>query len=77
MMTPVDGLVTRLTDGIKAVIDSQYLEDLKVMIHRGMAGVVRHGRHAGGRADGYRTTGKKGALEIDPAEALRGASHFR
>ena len=69
MMTPVDGVVTRLTDGIKAVIDSQYLEDLKVMIYRGMAGVVRDGRHAGGKAYGYRTTGKKGVLEINPAEA--------
>jgi site-specific DNA recombinase len=40
MMTPVDGIVTRLTDGIKAVIDSQYLEDLKIMIHRGTAGTL-------------------------------------
>jgi site-specific DNA recombinase len=69
MMTPVDGVVTRLTDGIKAVIDSQYLEDLKVMIRRGMAGVVRDGRHAGGKAYGYRSTGKKGILEIDPGQA--------
>jgi DNA invertase Pin-like site-specific DNA recombinase len=69
MMTPVDGVVTRLTDGIKAVIDSQYLEDLKVMIHRGMTGVVREGRHAGGKAYGYRTTDTKGVLKINPAEA--------
>jgi hypothetical protein len=60
IMTPVDGVVTRLTDGIKAVIDSHYLEDLKVMIRRGMAGVIRDGRHAGGRAYAYRPVpGKK------------------
>ena len=69
MMTPVDGVVTRLTDGIKAVIDSQYLEDLKIMIHRGMTGVIRDGRHAGGKAYGYVTSGKKGVLEISSAEA--------
>ncbi|MCR4266451.1 recombinase family protein [Nitratireductor sp. ZSWI3] len=70
IMTPTDGEVTRLTDGIKAIIDSQYLEDLKVMIRRGMAGVTRDGRHAGGRAYGYRPVpGKPGELEIHEEEA--------
>ncbi|MGC1713655.1 MAG: recombinase family protein [Xanthobacteraceae bacterium] len=70
IMTPVDGVVTRLTDGIKAVMDSHYLEDLKVMIRRGMAGVIRDGRHAGGRAYAYRPVpGKKGELEVVPEQA--------
>jgi DNA invertase Pin-like site-specific DNA recombinase len=70
IMTPVDGVVTRLTDGIKAVIDAHYLEDLKVMIRRGMSGVVRSGRHAGGRAYGYRSIpGRPGELEIDADQA--------
>jgi hypothetical protein len=69
-MTPVDGVVTRLTDGIKAVIDSQYIEDLKVMIRRGLSGVVRDGRSAGGRAYGYRPVpGKPGELAIVEEEA--------
>src|SRR5205809_3227741 len=38
IMTPADGVVTDLTDGIRAVIDSQYLEDLKHATRRGMAG---------------------------------------
>jgi hypothetical protein len=70
IMTPVDGVVTRLTDGIKAVIDSQYIEDLKVMIRRGLSGVIRNGRSAGGRAYGYRPVlGKPGELAIIEEEA--------
>ncbi len=80
IMTPVDGVVSRLTDGIKAAIDAHQLEDLKVMIRRGMAGVIRDGRHAGGRIYGYRTVpglpgvkgrrdSGRGKLEIVEAEA--------
>jgi site-specific DNA recombinase len=34
-MTPTDGVVTDLTDGIRAVFDSQYLDDLKHAVRRG------------------------------------------
>jgi site-specific DNA recombinase len=74
LATPSDGIVSSLTDGIRAVIDSQYLEDLKVSVRRGMAGVVRDGRHAGGRAYGYRPVpGRPGELAIqeDEAEVVR------
>ncbi len=78
IVTPTDGVVTHLTDGIRAVIDSQYLEDLKGMIRRGMKGVVRDGRHAGGRAYGYRPVpGKTGHLEIIEAEAKQVRRIFR
>ena len=70
MMTIADGVVTPLTDGIRAVIDSAYLDDLKTAVRRGMAGVVRDGRNAGGRAYGYRPVpGRPGELAIAPAEA--------
>ena len=80
IMTPVDGVVSRLTDGIKAAIDAHQIEDLKIMIRRGMAGVIRDGRHAGGSVYGYRTVpglpavkGKRnsgrGKLEIVESEA--------
>lgn len=77
LMTPSDGVVTALTDGIRAVIDSQYLEDLKLMIHRGMTGLIAKGQSAGGKAYGYRPLKKfdedgepiRGELEIVQEEA--------
>jgi DNA invertase Pin-like site-specific DNA recombinase len=70
IMTTVDGVVTRMIDGFKAVMDAHQIEELKVMVHRGMAGVIRDGRHAGGRAYGYRPVkGEPGQLAIVPQEA--------
>jgi site-specific DNA recombinase len=51
--TPADGVVTPLVDGIRAVIDTQQLEDLKQHTRRGMRGVVMDGRSVGGRTYGY------------------------
>jgi site-specific DNA recombinase len=72
--TPVDGIVSRMMDGIKAVMDAHQLEDLKVMIRRGMSAVIRDGRHNGGSAYGYDCIpGKPGELEIvsEKAEIVR------
>ena len=70
IMTPADGVVTDLTDGIRAVIDSQYLDDLKHATRRGMAGVIREKRHAGGKAYGYTPVkGEPGRLIIVECEA--------
>jgi site-specific DNA recombinase len=73
IVTVADGVVSPLLHGLRTVIDSQYIADLKVAIHRGMTGVVRDGRHAGGRAYGYRPApglaGDRGRLEIVQAEA--------
>lgn len=69
--TPTYGVVTRLLDGISAVFDGNYLDDLKHATRRGMAGVVRLGKSAGGRAYGYRSVaGEAGALAIVEAEAV-------
>src|SRR6202011_846847 len=76
--TPTDGVVTPLVDGIRAVIDSQQLEDLKHHTRRGMRGRVLEGRSAGGRTYGYsvlppgpdgRGGFKRGGRTINEAEA--------
>src|SRR5205823_4163547 len=47
-----------------------FLDNLRAHTKRGMAGVIRDGRHAGGRAYGYRTLpGRPGELEINDEEA--------
>jgi site-specific DNA recombinase len=76
--TPSDGIIVPLVDGIRAVIDSQQLEDLKHHTRRGMRGRVREGRSAGGRSYGYdvlppepdgRGGFKRGGRKINEAEA--------
>jgi site-specific DNA recombinase len=70
IVTTVDGLVSPLMHGLRTIIDSQYLDDLKSAVRRGMSGVVRDGRHAGGAIYGYQSIpGKAGELEIVPEEA--------
>jgi site-specific DNA recombinase len=70
IVTTTDGVVSPLMHGLRTIIDAQYLDDLKSAVRRGMAGVIRDGRHAGGFIYGYRSVpGKPGELEIVPHEA--------
>ncbi|XLS12545.1 recombinase family protein (plasmid) [Bradyrhizobium sp. RDM4] len=55
-------------------MSEQFIENLRVHTRRGLEGVLRDGRHAGGRAYGYRAIkDKPGELEIveDEAEIVR------
>lgn len=47
------GEANSLIVGIKAIVAQQYLADLKPKIRRGMQGLIRDGKTAGGRAYGY------------------------
>jgi len=67
LITPSDGIVTAMVDGMRGIIDEQYLTDLKGTIRRGMAGLVRQGKSAGGRCYGYRP-----AHRIESGEVIRG-----
>ncbi len=67
---PVDEIVV----GFKAMIGHMFRLDNAKKVRRGMFGVVRDGRSAGGRAYGYRAVpGQAGHLEIveDEAEVIR------
>lgn len=65
-----DGQADVIQIGLRGIMGEMFLADLKHKIRRGMAGVVREGRNAGGKAYGYRpVSGKPGALEIVPHEA--------
>ena len=70
IVTIADGIVSPLLHGLRTIIDSQYLDDLKIPVRRGMSGVICDGRHAGGAIYGYRSVlGKPGELEIVPEQA--------
>lgn len=65
-----EGIANVITVGLRGIVGQLYLSDLKEKVRRGMAGVVREGRFAGGRAYGYRPTpGEPGKLVIVPEEA--------
>jgi site-specific DNA recombinase len=61
--------VTPLIDGVRAALDSEYLEDLKRHTRRGMIGRVREGLSAGGLTYAYAPGRKKGELVIIDHEA--------
>jgi site-specific DNA recombinase len=67
--TPSEGAVTPLIDGVRAALDSEYLEDLKRHTRRGMIGRVRSGLSAGGLTYGYQPGEAKGELIIVEHEA--------
>ena len=68
--TVQDGLAGEIHVGVKGLLGALYLKDLAQKTHRGQAGVVRDGRHNGGRSYGFQPLpGKPGLLEIDQAEA--------
>ena len=74
MVAVHDGKADAIQIGIRGLVGELFLRDLKQKVRRGMRGVVRDGRHAGGRAYGYRPIpGRPGELEIveDEAEVVR------
>ncbi|GGC91362.1 recombinase family protein [Chelatococcus reniformis] len=65
-----EGAVNTVLVGLRGLVGQLYREDGALKVRRGMSGVVRDGRHAGGRAYGYRADPRsKGELVVDEAEA--------
>ncbi len=71
IITAQDNIVADdLQVGVKGLFASLFLKDLAHKTRRGQAGVVRDGRHNGGRSYGYRPIpGQAGELEIEQTEA--------
>jgi site-specific DNA recombinase len=64
------GKIGKLDGALRALMSEMYIENLVLHTRRGLEGVIREGRHAGGRAYGYRAVaGKPGELEIVEEEA--------
>ena len=64
------GPISGIEGSVRAMMASYFLENLAHKVRRGQAGVIRSGRHAGGRAYGYRpVAGKRGELTIVAEEA--------
>jgi site-specific DNA recombinase len=64
------GLVGEIDGSVRAMLSELYLSNLAQKTRRGLAGVVRDRRHAGGRAFGYRPVeGAPGQRAIDEGEA--------
>jgi hypothetical protein len=65
-----DGRADAIQVGIRGLVSTLFLADLKHKTRRGLAGVIAEGRSAGGRAYGYRPEpGRPGVLAIVDVEA--------
>ena len=65
-----DGTADAVLVGLRGLVGQLQREDGAKKVRRGMAGVIRDGRHAGGRAYGYRPApGRTGELEVVEEEA--------
>jgi site-specific DNA recombinase len=68
------GKVSKLEGSLRALMGEMYIDNLRLHVIRGLEGVVRSGRHAGGKAYGYKPVlGRPGELEIveEQAEVVR------
>ena len=65
-----EGAADEIHVGVRSIVSSLYIKDLKHKVRRGMSGVVRDGKRAGGCPYGYRPIpGRPGELEIVESEA--------
>ena len=68
--TVADGQINEMHIGLKGTMSALFLKNLAAHVKRGMAGVTREGRSAGGDIYGYTAkAGERGVLEINPEKA--------
>jgi len=64
-----EGAANTVLVGLRGLVGQLYREDNAKKVRRGMSGVIRSSRHAGGRAYGYTKTAERGRLAIVEDEA--------
>ncbi|WP_271605826.1 recombinase family protein [Bradyrhizobium sp. CCBAU 11434] len=65
--TMADGLINEMHIGVKGTMSALFLKGLAQKVRRGLGGVVRQGRSAGGDLYGYTPRkGEAGVLDINP-----------
>lgn len=70
LVTVADGEISEMHIGLKGTMSALFLKGLAQKVRRGLSGVVRDGRSAGGRAYGYKPVpGRPGELAIVAEEA--------
>jgi DNA invertase Pin-like site-specific DNA recombinase len=67
-----DARFARVDIGLRAVVNTAFLEMVKAETHRGLEGRALGGFHTGGRCYGYRTVPEPDAVEASPASGRRG-----
>jgi site-specific DNA recombinase len=66
----IAGRVGRIEGSVRALLAQMYIDSVAGKTRRGLLGVLRDGRHAGGRSYGYRPVpGEPGKLAIVESEA--------
>lgn len=69
IVTQSEGAITTMHTAFTGYMNQQFLEELGKKTRRGLLAAVGAGRSGGGRCYGYRTTGKRGVLEVEPDQA--------
>lgn len=65
-----EGVQSDLHIGVRGLVGTIFMKDLREKVHRGMCGNISEGLSAGGKAYGYTSVpGKAGELQITPHEA--------
>jgi DNA invertase Pin-like site-specific DNA recombinase len=72
-----DGHVTKIHAGLKGLMNSIFLDNLALHVRRGLAGVVRDGRHPGGKAYGYRPIAGHPGQRDRSRRSRCGATHLQ
>ncbi|WP_442970486.1 recombinase family protein [Roseovarius sp. D22-M7] len=65
-----EGVQNEIQIGVRGLMGTLFLKDLREKIHRGMVGNIREGLSGGGKAYGYTPIpGRPGELQVEPNEA--------